>query len=185
MKQIVPILLLAAAGIAVSSCKEEKKPVDIVAKIPVKRSKPSGPQKREPSHWSQTVDWLGQKYTISIDRTPDSMLVTNAAGQAYYENHAVLTVKRADGSTFFTKTFRKADFASAVKGETLTKGTLLGMVFDRVNGQTLVFGASVGDPNPDSDEFVPLSIELTNRGVLSIHEASLGVEGSDDEAMND
>lgn len=166
----------------VSACKEEKKPEPIVAKIPVKTTKPAGPQKRPASHWNETVEWLGQSYSIAIDRTPDSTLVTNDAGQRYYDNQVAVKVTRADGSTFFEKTFRKSSFGDVVKGESARGKALLGMVFDHAQGETLIFGASVGDPNPDSEDFISLSITLTNRGTIAVSEASLGVE--DDAAMD-
>lgn len=176
MKRIAPILLLAAVTLATTACKEEKKPADIVATIEPKPKKPAAPQKREEAHTSEVVDWLGGKYTVSIDRVPDSTLVTDDTGERYYDNRATLRVTRADGSTFVDKTFRKTDFLKAAKGQFADHGVFLGMVFDRVDGKTLVFGASIGAPSPDSDEFVPLSITVDNMGGVTIAESSIGVK---------
>jgi hypothetical protein len=43
-------------------------------------------------------------------------------------------------------------------------------VFDRADGDDLVFGASVG--HPQSDEYIPLVIRLTRMGELSIRRDS-------------
>lgn len=141
MKRIVPILLLGLVGVAVTSCKEEKKPVDIVAKVPVEPKKPSGPQKREPFTTSEVVDWHGGKYTVKIERVPDSTLVSDASGQKYYDNRITLRILRADGSIFVDKTYRKSDFFAAVNNKFSTDGVLLGMAFDRVKDGQLAFGA--------------------------------------------
>lgn len=176
MKRIAPILLLGIVTLASTACKEEKKPTDIVTTIELKPKKPAGPQKSEEAHVSKVVDWLGSKYTVSIDRVPDSTLVTDDTGERYYDNRATLRITRADGSTFVDKTFRKADFLKVAKGQYADHGVFLGMVFDRVDGQHLVFGASVGAPSPDSDEFVPLSISVDNMGGVTIAESSIGVK---------
>lgn len=176
MKRIVPILLLGLVGVAVTSCKEEKKPVDIVAKVPVEPKKPSGPQKREPFTTSEVVDWHGGKYTVKIERVPDSTLVSDASGQKYYDNRITLRILRADGSIFVDKTYRKSDFFAAVNNKFSTDGVLLGMAFDRVKDGQLAFGASIGDPNPDSDDFVPISITIDEMGKATISEGTLGAE---------
>lgn len=180
MRRIALISLLALVTLTVTSCKEDKQPADIVAKIPVQPKKTSGPQKREASHWSQVVSWHGGKYTVRIDRVPDSTLIADASGQKFYDNRATLQIVRADGSIFVDRTFRKRDFLKAAKGQYATDGAFLGMVFDCVRDGLLVFGASIGDPNPDSDEFVPLSITVDAMGNVNITETSLGMDDGDE-----
>lgn len=180
MKLIASIPLLALATLVPTACKEDKQPMDIVAKIPQQPKKVNGPQKREASHWSQVVSWHGGKYTIRIDRVPDSTLVADATGQQFYDNRATLQIIRSDGSMFVDRTFRKRDFLKAAKGQYTNDGAFLGMVFDCVRDGLLVFGASIGDPSPDSDEFVPLSITVDAMGNVNISETSLGVEEGDE-----
>lgn len=168
-------MLAGVLTLSATSCKEEKKSEDIVAKMPAPPKKETAPQKRPDSHWSQVVDWHGGKYTIRIDRTADTTLVSDDSGQKFYDNHATVQVIRADGSVFFDKTYRKADFKEAAHGQYEKNGAFLGMTFVSVENDKLVFGASIGDPNPDSDEFVPFSIEVTPTGEATIKESTLGV----------
>lgn len=177
MKRIALFLFAGLIAVAFASCKKEKKQEDIVAKMPVEtNAKPSGPQKRPDSHWSQVVDWHGGKYTVRIDRAADSTLVTDGSGQQFFDNHATLQVIRADGSVLLDKTFRKADFVKVKSSEGDAERTFLGMVFDCVRNDRLVFGASIGDPNPDSEEFVPFSIEVSPTGEVAVKESSIGVD---------
>ena len=41
-------------------------------------------------------------------------------------------------------------------------------MFDKVEGNYLKFGASVGSPDPNSDEFIPIDITISNLGALKI-----------------
>ena len=45
-------------------------------------------------------------------------------------------------------------------------GVFEGLVFDKTDGDWLVFAASVG--HPQSDEYIPLIIRLSRMGVLTI-----------------
>ena len=45
-------------------------------------------------------------------------------------------------------------------------GVFEGLVFDKADGDWLVFGASVG--HPQSDEYIPLVFRLSRMGVLDI-----------------
>lgn len=172
---------MGLATLTAISCKEEKKPNDIVVQIPAATpKKQAAPQKREASHWEQAISWRGATYTIRIDRTADSTVVATADGQRYYDNRVTLQVVRADGSMFVDKTFHKADFLTAAKGQYAKDGVLLGMAFDRSTPDGLSFGASIGDPNPDSDEFVPLTLTINPQGKATITEAVM----SDDEVYD-
>lgn len=182
MRRIVPFLLLGLVTLSATSCKDEKKTDDIVAKVPTEPKQPTAPQKREASHWQQTIEWRGAKYTVAIDRRPDSTLVIDDSGQKYYDNDVTVKITRADGSAFVDKTFHKSDFLAAAKGMYASNGILLGMAFDQAKPDCLVFGGSIGNPNPDSDEFVPLSISIDPQGKASITEAAMDGE---DEAMLD
>lgn len=183
MRRIVPLFLLGLVILAATSCKEEKKAEDIVAKMPTESKKEAGPQKREASHWSQTIEWRGATYTVRIDREPDSALVADESGQKYYDNRVTLQVLRADGTAFVDKTFHKSDFLAAAKGQYAKSGVLLGMVFDRAKADCLVFGGSIGNPNPDSEEFVPLSISIDPMGKVTVTEAAMDEE-EDDAALD-
>ena len=45
-------------------------------------------------------------------------------------------------------------------------------MFDRAEGNKLYFGASVGSPDPKSDEYVPLDVTIDNMSRLRISKAT-------------
>jgi len=77
-------------------------------------------------------------------------------------------VVRPDGSEFFCKTFKKEDFASQTTEDYLKKSAMLGIVFEKAEGDNLIFAASVGSPDVLSDEYIPLVITLSRMGNVNI-----------------
>ena len=47
-------------------------------------------------------------------------------------------------------------------------GALLGIVFDKAEGNNLCFAASVGSPDITSDEYLPLVLRISRMGAVSI-----------------
>ena len=47
-------------------------------------------------------------------------------------------------------------------------GALLGIVYDKIDNGKLSFAASVGSPDPNSDEYIPLTLTLSTSGALYI-----------------
>ena len=47
-------------------------------------------------------------------------------------------------------------------------GALLGIVFDKAEGDNLCFAASVGSPDITSDEYLPLVLKISRMGAVSI-----------------
>lgn len=41
-------------------------------------------------------------------------------------------------------------------------------MFDRIEGNMLKFGASIGSPDPNSDEFIPIDVNINNLGNMSV-----------------
>lgn len=64
---------------------------------------------------------------------------------------------------------------------------MLGIVFDRADGGSLIFAASVGSPDKMSDEYVPLVLTISRGGTVNIAKdtqldtASDVVDEADDE----
>lgn len=181
MKRKNLAISLPLAMLLAMSCKDEKKPENIIVKkapVAVKKSVQSmGDNKTE-----RDVEWLGATYHITIERTADKdlPLAKDGQGNKYYDNRVSLLITRPHGSEFVRRTFSKADFASYVKG-TNSEGALLGIVFDRADGETLRFAASVGSPDRMSDEYVPLVLTVSRTGGVKISEDTQLDTGSDEE----
>ena len=160
----------------VVGCKEEKKTETIIVEKPVTIVKKAETQEMSNSEFSETVKWVNDAYySVTIERGVDKSLpvVSDEQGNKYYDNMVTLTVSRADGSVFFSKTYKKGDFGSCLDSNTSSRGALLGMVFVRAEGDYLVFSVSVGSPDPNSDEYVPMTLKLSRMGATQLERASL------------
>ena len=123
--------------------------------------------------FSQTrvVSWLGHNVKITTERLADKdlSLVQDENGNKYYDNKITLKIQRSDGSIFLERVFYKSDFSKFIDTSADKTTALLGVVFDRINGDHLLFAASVGSPDNMSDEFIPLVLKVSKSGSLSIY----------------
>ena len=151
----------------VVSCKEKPRTTDIIVKKPAPKPK-KGVQKMDEYRQVRDVEWLGGTYKVVAERKPDTSLpqAVDEQGNRYYDNRITLTISRPDGTAFFNRTFSKTDFAQYVDDDN-ADGALLGM-FDRADGGSLIFAASVGSPDKMSDEYVPLVLTVSRGGTVSI-----------------
>lgn len=172
MKRILSLILLGTVLLSISSCKDDKKSDNIITSKPEKEVIPTdtlamttiAPEGRTIT-WGETGE-----YTIAIRRYADTSLpiVQDESGRKYFDNKIDLKISRADGSVFMDKTFQKTDFNSFLDDNTKKNGALLGLPFVEVEGNDLVFSASVGSPNEMSDEFVPMKVKISRMGDIHI-----------------
>lgn len=176
MKSLQTLFIAAVAALAFSACSEKKPTNNIVAKKPVVKA-PSGPVKMQDSKFADEVQWNGKSCNVNIVRRADTSLpvITDDAGGKYYDNVIDIKIEANGGNDgtqgaelLFHKTFGKQDFASMVDAEYLKKSALLGIVFDRVEGDKIIFAASVGQPDVLSDDFVPMLVTVSRSGGMTI-----------------
>ena len=170
-----------------SSCEEKKEKQTIIVPPPAKEVK-HGPHKMPDTSQKRDIEWLGGSYTVSIVRTADESLplTKDEEGNAYYDNTIHVRIQRADGSDVLNKTFTKTWFASCLEGTaTYRDGALLGIVFDKIEGNRLVFASSVGSPDFRSDEFVPMTMTVDANGGISLRLDTKMDTNSDDETDDD
>lgn len=156
----------AVAGIMVG-CGEKKRDDHIMAhKVEVKA--PSAPVRMQEYVQEKDVEWLGSSYRCVIVRKADDSLamVKDETGQKFVDNRISLNIRRADGSVFLSKIFTKKDFSENLDNDYRKTGILEGLVFDRVDGQSLVFAASVS--HPQTDEYIPLVVTVSRMGEVGI-----------------
>ncbi len=164
--QLSMITFLTAMALSIVSCGEKKKADDIITKK-VAQPRPSAPIRMQESDVTQTISWLGKDYLVRIHRQPlDSVIVKDPQGQPYIDNTIVLTVKRSDGSQFFSQTFTKQSFRTHLEGDYLATGILEGLVFDKVEDDVLCFAASVC--HPQTDEYIPLIVKVSRMGAVTM-----------------
>lgn len=150
------------------SCAKKKNDTTIITHRIVQKV-PS--QIRTIGDYKQTreVKWLGTTYTVEYDLQADKSLPTVAEGtQKYYDNRVIVRIIRKDGSEFFSKAFIKSDFTPYIHSKYAKSGALLGVVFNKVEGDYLYFAASVGSPDKLSDIYVPLVVKVSRFGDVTI-----------------
>ena len=166
MKKIQLLAALLMAVIAIS-CGKKKESKDIIVPT-VEVVKPKAPISMQPYNQQQEVKWLDKSYQVFIDRVADDSLrmVQDETGQKFVDNRITLRVVRADGSVFFKKVFTKSSFDAQLDDDYRRTGILEGLVFDKVDGNNLIFAGSVS--HPQTDEYIPLVVTVSNFGNVTI-----------------
>ena len=166
MKKIQLLAALLMAVLAIS-CGKKKESKDIIVPS-VEVVKPKAPISMQPYNQQQEVKWLDKSYQVFIDRVADDSLrmVQDETGQKFVDNRITLRVVRADGSVFFKKVFTKSSFDAQLDDDYRQTGILEGLVFDKVDGNNLIFAGSVS--HPQTDEYIPLVVTVSNFGNVTI-----------------
>lgn len=167
MRRTFQVILFVAVVVAVIGCKE-KKSSDVIITKKVETPKPQGPIRMQDYTQTKDVQWLGKNYQIEVRRVADDSLkmVKDESGQQFVDNRILLRVIRADASVFFSSGFTKASFEHYLNDDYRRTGILEGFVFDKVEGNNLLFAASVC--HPQTDEYIPLVVTLNNLGQVAI-----------------
>ena len=167
MKRIPVIALCCIVLALLAACGGKKKSEDIIAPK-VEKVKPKAPISMQEYTDDRDVEWIGKTYHVAINRRPaDSLsMVKDENGQKYVDNIFTVAVSRSDGSVFFSRSFTKKDLNSYLDDDFRKTGLFEGLVFDKVDGDWLVFAASVG--HPQTDEYIPMVIRLSRMGNLVI-----------------
>ena len=162
--QLLAVLLMAVLAISCSKKKESKDIIVPTAEV----VKPKAPISMQPYNQQQEVEWLDKSYQVIINRVADDSLqmVQDETGQKFVDNRITLRVIRADGSVFFKKVFTKGNFDAQLDDDYRKTGILEGLVFDKVDGNNLVFAGSVS--HPQTDEYIPLLVTVSNFGAVTI-----------------
>lgn len=180
MRKLQILALLLTAIIAIS-CGEKKKTDDIIV-TKTEAPKPQGPVRMQPYNQTKDVAWLGKNYQVEINRTADDSLqmVKDETGQKFVDNRITLRIIRSDGSVFFSRAFTKAAFRGQLDDDYANTGILEGLVFDKVDGNQLVFAASVS--HPQTDEYIPFVVTVSNFGDVGIRlDSQMDTNGEEEE----
>jgi hypothetical protein len=177
-------LLLLTSLSLLTGCKEKKQTTDIIAAT-VETPKPTGPIRMQPYHDLRQVQWLGKSYEIEINREPSDSLpmVKDETGQQFVDNIIRLTIRRADGTVAISKKFLKGTFDAYIDKHYRQQGIMEGFVFDEVDGNSIEFAASVS--LPQTDEYIPLEVDIDNFGKVSIKRDSEMDTSGDDRTDDD
>lgn len=181
MKKSFSMLAMALATALLAGCGQKNKTDDIIAPKAVKRTA-SSPVRMQEYTQSKEVNWAGSRLVCEIKRTAcDSLpMVKDDTGQKFVDNSITLTIRRGDGSVFLKKTFTKATFHDALDADYRKTGILEGIVFDRIDGGSLRFAASVC--HPQTDEYIPLVVQVAANGSVGIsRDTQLDTNGTEED----
>lgn len=167
MKNLLMIAVVGGLAVVMTACGGKKKSEDIIAPR-VEKVKPKAPIRMQAYTDERDVDWIGKHYHVKITREASDSLdvVKDETGQQFVDNVFTLTVSRMDGSVFFSRSFTKNSLSGYLDNDYMRTGIFEGLVFDKADGDWLVFAASVG--HPQTDEYIPLVIRLSRMGELVI-----------------
>lgn len=161
------LVALSVIGFMTVSCTQKKQHDDIIVQH-TETPKPKAPIRMQDYRDVKDVQWLGKQYQVEVSRLADDSLrmVKDETGQKFVDNRITLKVIRTDGSIFCSKTFTKAAFDACLDDDYRKTGILEGFVFDKAEGNQLIFAASVC--HPQTDEYIPLKVTLSNFGEVGI-----------------
>lgn len=167
---ILTVLAAIAVSMSITSCKEKKESEVIITKMPVAEVKSNTPTQLQDFDYKEDIEWLEKTYSLTIARRTDQSLpvVTDENGNKNYDNRITMRVSRYDDTVFFSKDFTKNEFAQHCEQSYIDKSVMLGFVFEGVEGDNLVFTATIGSPDILSEDYMPFRITLSRLGNLSI-----------------
>lgn len=166
-KAIIYCLPLLLVGLA--SCKDKTQSNIIIAHKPVIVATQHKPRAIGDAVRTSNISWVGGKYTVKVTVKCDTSLPLATDGVTrYYDNRVNISIIRSDGSSFFNRTFTKSDFKNYVDARFYDHGALIGIVFEKAEGENLKFAASIGNPDCSIDDFASLDIAVSHLGGVSI-----------------
>lgn len=163
-------ILMVLTALSLAACKGEKKNTEDIIVEKVVPKPQNKPERMEKDERDGSVTWTGgAQYSYNIVReASDSLAIVENHDRKYYDNTIQLSVFRTDGTTFFKKTFTKANFAPALPPQSKEHGVLLGMSLNKAEGNNLRFIVSVGSPDDSNEEFYYVVMKLSNFGATSL-----------------
>lgn len=130
----------------------------------------TGIQRMQAMHIDQDIFCKEKKFHLIIDRVPANELpaVKSEMG-TFADNRITVRITRENGTSLFSKSFVKNDFAAHLTTEYLNHSVLEGVVFDDVKTadyKEITLAASVSYPM--TDLYIPFTLVISQDGKLSL-----------------
>ena len=162
------IIIALLALVCIVSCKKKEQEEDIIVEKVIEKPQ-EGPESMPEDKQTGSVSWISNsEYSYAITRKADKELpIVKNHDKEYYDNSVDVVITRADGSKFFEKKFSKTNFAPALPKEFKENGVLLGISFEKAEGNYMMFVVSVGSPDETNEEFYYARLKISNMAVTS------------------
>jgi hypothetical protein len=162
------IIIALLALVCIVSCKKKEQEEDIIVEKVIEKPQ-EGPESMPEDKQTGSVSWISNsEYSYAITRKADKELpIVKNHDKEYYDNSVDVVITRADGSKFFEKKFSKTNFAPALPKEFKENGVLLGISFEKAEGNYMMFVVSVGSPDETNEEFYYARLKISNLAVTS------------------
>lgn len=166
---ILTAMALSTGVMVITSCKEKKQDEEIIVEKVIEKPESSATAMPKDSK-NDAVKWIGgNTYTYIVERDKDSELplVVNH-DVTYYDNRIQLTIKRSDGTDFFSDTFTKNSFTGLLSNDLKEHGVLLSMAFDKCDSDNMYFVVGIGSPDEAYEDFTLVQLIVSRIGSTSV-----------------
>lgn len=166
---ILTAMALSTGTMAITSCKEKKQDEEIIVEKVIEKPKNSATAMQN-STKNDAVKWIGgSTYTYIVEREKDSELpLVENHDVTYYDNRIQLTIKRSDGTEFFSDTFTKNSFTGLLNNDMKEHGVLLSMAFDKCDSNNMYFVVGIGSPDEAYEDFTLVQLIVNRLGETSV-----------------
>lgn len=166
---ILTAMALSTGVVAITSCKEKKQDEEIIVEKLIEKPKNSATAMQNNTK-NDAVKWIGgSTYTYIVEREKDTELpLVENHDVTYYDNRIQLTIKRSDGTDFFSDTFTKNSFTGLLNNDMKEHGVLLSMAFDKCDSDNMYFVVGIGSPDEAYEDFTLVQLIVNRTGATSV-----------------
>ena len=166
---ILTAMALSTGAVAITSCKEKKQDEEIIVEKLIEKPKNSATAMQNNTK-NDAVKWIGGRtYTYIVEREKDTELpLVENHDVTYYDNRIQLTIKRSDGTDFFSDTFTKNSFTGLLNNDMKEHGVLLSMAFDKCDSDNMYFVVGIGSPDESYEDFTLVQLIVSRTGATSV-----------------
>ncbi len=162
-------MALAMSAMVITSCKEKKQDEDIIVEKVIEKPNDTATAMSSDTK-SDDVKWIGgNRYTYIVERKSDNTLpIVLNHDIPYYDNRILLTIKRSDGTEFFSQSFTKTSFTGLLNSDLKEHGVLLSIAFDKCDSDNMYFVAGIGSPDEAYEDFALVQLIVSRMGDTSV-----------------